>query len=281
MRVLVTGAAGMLGGALLRHRPDGVDAVGTDRDEFDLAQPGAAAELLARGFAGVIHAAGFTQVDAAEHDEASAYRDNAETTRELAAECARCDLPLVVVSTDFVFDGDRDDPYTEDDPPNPLGAYARTKLAGERAAFAVHPRGARIVRTAWLYGPGGRHFPGRILELARDHDELRVVDDQRGSPTSTAELAPALWDVLRMAPPGCYHATCEGVCSWYELACATLDLKGVADTRVVPCQTHEVPRPAARPKNSSLDCSRLAALRGRPLAPWRDALARYLEEENA
>jgi len=133
-----------------------------------------------------------------------------------------------------------------------------------------------VVRTAWLYGPHGRHFPGRILELARERATLRVVDDQRGSPTSAADLAPVLWALLD-APPGVYHAAGDGDASRYELARATLELAGVRDVAVEPCTTAEFPRPAPRPARATLDCGRLERTIGRRLRPWRAALADYLE----
>lgn len=281
-RVLVTGAAGMLGGQVVRDAPPGVTPVPATRADADLADADQVARLFERKgpFTGVIHAAGFTAVDRAEAEGEQAYRDNALATRELAAACARADIPLVVVSTDFVFEGESEEPYAPDAPTAPLGVYGRTKLAAERAARAVHPGGTRIVRTAWLYGPGaGAHFPARILQLARERGELSVVADQRGSPTSTLELAPALWDVLRAGEPGVYHATCEGSCTWHEFAEATLALAGLNGVAVRPCTSEEFPRPAPRPRYSVLDSSRLRALRGKPLAPWREALQRYLEKE--
>jgi dTDP-4-dehydrorhamnose reductase len=290
-RVLVTGAAGMLGSQLLLSVPDGITVVGTDLREapgvaavgVDLADPAAVAALFERHgpFTGVIHAAAFTAVDLAEEREAEARRANETATRVLAEACARAAIPLVLVSTDFVFDGRAREPYREDHPTHPLSAYGRTKLAAEVAAREAHPAGTRIVRTRWLYGPRGRHFPGTMLQLARERDELRVVDDQIGSPTSTLELAPALWDVLRTGEAGVYHAACEGSCSWYELAVAALEAAGVQGVRVEPCTTAGFPRPAHRPAYSVLDCSRLTALRGRPLAPWREALMTYLGTESA
>ncbi len=288
-RVLVTGASGMLGSQLCLTAPRGVVAVGTDLREgtgvpapgFDLADGGRVAELFrAHGpFDGVIHAAAWTAVDLAEEREADAARANVDASRELARAAARAGIPLVVVSTDFVFDGAGRRPYRVDDATNPLSAYGRTKLAGEVAAREAHPGGARIVRTQWLYGPRGKHFPGTILGLARERSELKVVHDQIGAPTSTLELAPALWDVLRVGEAGVYHAACDGQASWYELAVAAIEYAGITTCKVVPCTTSEFPRPAARPRYSVLDCSRLTALRGAPLAPWRDALARFLELE--
>jgi len=274
MRVLVTGARGMLGSQVVLDAPEGTTAVGTDLPDTDLTVADGARAAVA-GCDGVIHCAAFTAVDLAEKREDEAFRVNAVATRHVAEACAAAGIPLVAVGTDFVFDGTSSRPYREDDEPAPLSAYGRTKLAGERAAREAHPTGTRIVRTQWLYGPRGTHFPGRMLELARDRRELSVVDDQRGSPTSTLELAPALWDVLRRGAVGVYHAACEGSCTWYELARAVFEIRGV-DVVVRPCTTAEFPRPARRPRYSVLDCGRLTALRGRPLAPWREALARFL-----
>lgn len=288
-RVLITGASGMLGSELCLRAPAGTTAIGTDlrpdsaakAPGVDLADAAQVAKLFANfgPFGGVIHAAAFTAVDLAEQRESDAQRANADASAVIAAQCATHAIPLVLVSTDFVFDGTATRPYREDDATRPLSAYGRTKLAGEAAARAAHPSGTRIVRTQWLYGPRGKHFPGTILNLAKDRTELKVVHDQVGSPTSTLELAPALWDVLARGEAGIYHAACEGQASWFDLARATLELSGVRNVRVVPCTTEEFPRPAARPRYSVLDCSRLTKLRGRALAPWRKALETYIQSE--
>lgn len=289
-RVLITGAAGMLGSQVVLASADDVDTVGTDVREapgvdalgVDLAEEDAVAALFAEHgpFDGVIHTAAYTDVDKAEEEEELALRVNATATGMLAAACARAAVPLVAVSTDFVFDGERQTPYPEDAPTNPLGAYGRTKLAGEHAALEAHPAGTRIVRTQWLYGPRGKHFPATIQRLASERDRLKVVHDQVGSPTSTLELAPALWDVLERGEAGLYHAACEGACSWYELALAVLEAEGITDVAVEPCSTEEFPRPAPRPRYSVLDCRKLAALRGAPLGTWREALRTYLGNED-
>ncbi|MSR63268.1 MAG: dTDP-4-dehydrorhamnose reductase [Planctomycetes bacterium] len=289
-RVLVTGAAGMLGSQLLLTAPAGVEAVGTDlvaasagnpavaRAGLDLSSREAVAALFAElRPVGVIHGAAYTAVDKAEEEEPRAALANAAVPRVVAEACARARIPLVHVSTDFVFDGEKRTPYTVDDRPRPLSAYGRTKLAGEESVRAAH-NAAAIVRTQWLYGPRGRHFPGTILGLAASKPELKVVHDQFGSPTSTLELAPALWDVLAARGGGLYHAACEGQASWFEFAAATLELCHKS-TPVKPCTTAEFPRPARRPAYSVLDCARLTALRGRTLKPWREALRDFLAHE--
>lgn len=287
--VLVTGAAGMLGSQVLLALPDGDRAVGTDLVEragvdvagVDLADEVAVAALWAEHgpFSGVIHTAAYTAVDKAEDEEDLARRVNGDACGVLAAACAAAGIPLVLVSTDFVFDGSASTPYAEDAAPSPLSAYGRTKLLGELLAQKAHPRGTRIVRTQWLYGPRGKNFPSTMLALAAERDLLKVVDDQHGSPTSTLELAPALWDVLHKGEAGTYHAVCDGEATWYDLAAATLELAGVEGVTVEPCSTEEFPRPAHRPPYSVLSCERLTALRGEPLAPWREALTTYLGTE--
>lgn len=281
MRVLVTGAAGMLGSRLVEVVPEGITPILTDKADADLSVPAEVERLFDAhtGMTGVLHVAGFTAVDEAERTPAAAHRDNVTATESVAAACAQRGLPLVMMSTDFVFNGTAESPYRETDRPDPINEYGRSKLAAEQAALAVHAAGTRIVRTQWLYGPHGRHFPGRILELAAERAELTVVSDQIGSPTSTLELAPALWDVLLEGEPGIYHAACGGACSWYELAVATLEEAGITTVRVQPCSSDDLSLAARRPHYSVLDCSRLTALRGRPLADWRVALKDWLAQQ--
>lgn len=276
----------MLGSQLVADAPEGFTAVGTDLASgvaapgVDLAEPALVAQLFEDDgpFSGVIHAAAYTAVDEAEEEEELAFRVNVRASEVLADACARAQVPLVLVSTDFVFDGSKREPYGVDEPTAPLGVYGRTKLAGEHAARSAWGDGLRIVRTQWLYGPRGNSFPRTMVRLARETDHLRVVDDQVGAPTSTLELAPALWDVLTIGEPGVYHAACEGSASWYELAVRSIELAGLADrVTVEPCTTEEFPRPAPRPAYSVLDCRRLTALRGRTLRHWSDALVTFFE----
>jgi dTDP-4-dehydrorhamnose reductase len=268
--VLVTGAAGMLGRAVMQSVPAHVEAVPTTRADCDLAEAEHVELLFERTRPdAVIHTAGFTQVDRAEVAEEEAFRDNVDATRAVAQACGRRGLPWILISTDYVFDGRSDRPYREEDEPHPINAYGRTKLEAEREA-----QGATIVRTSWLYGPGGTHFPGKILALAEKRDEIDVVDDQRGCPTSTLVLAPVLWELLAVGEPGLYHAACEGSCTWFELAQAVLEGRPTGLRR---CKTSEFPRPAPRPLYSVLDCSKVRALLGKPLPPWREALQEFLK----
>lgn len=289
-RILVTGAAGMLGSQLLVDVPAGVEAVGSDLCEapegnpkvelagVDLLDEKALEAVLDAGeFGGVIHAAAYTAVDKAEQEPDLARRINVDATGSLARACAQRGLPLVALSTDFVFDGASATPYGEGDPVAPLGVYGRTKHAGEVAALDAWAQGTRIVRTQWLYGPRGKHFPGTIVRLGRERGALSVVADQVGCPTSTLELAPALWDVLAKAPAGIYHASCSGQASWFEFAREALRLADLTEVvELSPCTTAEYPTAAPRPAFSVLDSSKLAGVRGRPLAGWTEALVTFM-----
>ncbi len=261
----------MLGSEAVRAAPPTVRALPVTRADCDLAEP-EHVELLFERLKpqGVLHCAGFTQVDRAEIAEEVAFRDNVDATSSVAAAARRRGIPMLLVSTDYVFDGKSSRPYKEQDPPRPLNVYGRTKLEAEQAAAD-----AIIVRSSWLYGPKGRHFIGAILDQS-GKPEIKVVNDQRGCPTSTLELAPVLWELLERGVPGVYHAACEGSCTWYELAVAIFQVRGRGGPRVTPCTTAEFPRPAKRPAMSALDCSKLAAIRGGKLPHWRDALKRFL-----
>ncbi len=279
----------MLGSELLARVPAGIEALGTDLVAgptvtlagLDLADPKAVERAFEEHgpFEGVLHCAAYTAVDKAESEPEVARRVNVDASRVLAEACARAKAQLVAVSTDFVFDGASRVPYTESDTPHPLSVYGVTKLEGERAALDANPGRTAVVRTQWLYGPRGKHFPRTIVALAREKGSLRVVDDQVGAPTSTLELAPALWDVLALRGTGVFHAACEGACSWHGFTAAILEACGLRSVALAPCSSADFPRPARRPAYSVLDSSRLAALRGRPLAPWRAALAEYLRVE--
>jgi len=274
MRVLVTGAAGMLGSDLIPYlRARGHEVIGIDL-EVDIRDPDQVDACLAEVTPeAVIHAAAWTDVDGAEADEPAAYAVNAEGAGNVARAAARCAAPLVYVSTDYVFDGTLGRDYTEDDPTAPIGAYGRTKRAGEVAVLTAHPGGARIARTAWLYGAHGRNFVDTMRSLGAEREVVQVVADQVGSPTWTRDLAPALDAVLAL-PAGIYHTTGGGSVTWAGFAEAIFAEAGI-DCRVEPISTAQLGRPAPRPARSVLAVTRPGAPR---LRDWREALRAYLRE---
>lgn len=271
MRVLVTGASGMLGRDLVAHLAPRheVSAVDLEVDVTDASALGRAAREC--GAEAIFHLAAFTDVDGAEAREDEAHAVNAEGAGNAAAAAAAVDAVLVLVSTDYVFDGAKGASYAEDDVPAPLNAYGRTKLAGERAALARHPDGTRIARTSWLYGAGGPNFVDTMRRLGAERDEVSVVDDQEGCPTWTRDLAPAL-EQLTMHPPGVYHTAGGGSVTWAGLAEAVFAEAGLG-CRVRPISSAELGRSAPRPARASLAATRFGAPR---LRPWREALRGYL-----
>lgn len=273
MRILVTGAAGMLGRDLVPYLAERHDVVGVDM-EVDVTDPRAIGDCV-REVAprAIFHLAAWTDVDGAEEREEAAEAVNAQGSGNVAVAAAEVGAALVVPSTDYVFDGLLGRAYIEDDATSPLGAYGRTKLAGEQAALAACPAGARIARTAWLYGAHGKNFVDTMRRLGEERDEVSVVDDQEGCPTWTRDLAPAL-EALLDQPPGVYHTAGGGSVTWAGFARAIFADAGI-ECRVVPITTAELGRPAPRPVYSPLAVTRPGAPR---LRPWRDALRDYLKE---
>ncbi|HEU5319486.1 MAG TPA: dTDP-4-dehydrorhamnose reductase, partial [Methylomirabilota bacterium] len=224
----------------------------------------------------VFHCAAYTDVDGAEADPASAMRVNGEGTAHVAAACRAAGLGLVYISTDYVFDGRSRTPYREEDPVNPVNAYGRSKWAGEEAVRAAGLERAWIIRSAWLYGSGGKSFVRTILDRAGQGQALRVVNDQEGSPTYTVDLAAALCRIPEGVPPGTYHVTNAGRTTWFAFARAILDKAGMPDVAVEPIPTAASGRRAARPASSVLATGKWAAATGAPLRPWPAALDAFL-----
>lgn len=272
MRVLVTGAAGMLGRDLIPVlEAAGDEVTGVDLD-VDITDPQAVARCIDAVRPEVVyHCAAWTDVDGAEAHEEEARAVNVDGSRNVAAAAAQVGAAVVAISTDYVFAGDRRDGYAETDETAPCGAYGRTKRDGEVAAISVHPEGVRIVRTAWLYGRNGRNFVDTMRALGADRDEVSVVADQTGSPTWTCDLAPALLQIAR-SDPGIYHAAGEGAVSWADFAEAIFDEAGI-DCIVNRVTTAEFGRPAPRPEWSILSVTRPDAPR---LRPWQEALTEYI-----
>ncbi|WP_405962585.1 dTDP-4-dehydrorhamnose reductase [Streptomyces sp. NBC_00723] len=281
MRWLVTGAAGMLGRDTVEELARrGEDVTGLDRTGLDITRPGS----VDRAFAAhrpdlVVNCAAYTAVDDAETDEARALLVNGEGPRLLAAACAAHGARLVHVSTDYVFDGAARAPYREDGPPAPCTAYGRTKLAGERAVRAVLPDAGVIVRTAWLYGVHGRSFVRTMLELEARRDTVDVVDDQRGQPTWSADVAARIADLGPKAgrgATGVFHATAAGEATWYDLAREVFRSLGADPDRVRPTTGDAFPRPAPRPAYSVLAHGRWQEVGLSPPRDWRTALGQAL-----
>ena len=223
----------------------------------------------------VIHTAAFTAVDDCEHRPDLAFQVNAEGTRNVAAACRMASLRMLYVSTDYVFDGQKPTPYAEDDVPNPLNVYGRSKLQGERHVTELL-QAAWIVRTSWLFGPLGKNFVRTILQQAQRGEPLRVVDDQVGAPTYTMDLAEKLEQIVMRGNPGIYHVTNRGYCSWFEFAQEILRQAGLSHVPLFAIPTPASDRPARRPRNSRLAHKRLESEGLGLLPPWQDALARYL-----
>lgn len=274
MRILITGADGQLGHELQRTL-QGHDLVPAIWPAFDLLKPEAGRCIIEARPDVVIHAAAYTDVEGAESEPDLAMAVNAEGTERVARACAEAGARLVYISTDYVFDGRKRQPYLEQDETNPLGAYGRSKLEGERRALAGCPNTV-VVRTAWLYGPHGKNFVKTIVRLASEKPELRVVADQRGCPTLAGDLAEALAKLLAVDLRGVAHATNSGDCTWHEFASAIVALMGAA-VPVRPISTAEAHRAAPRPAYTVL-ANIVLAKAGIVLPPWKESLARYLRE---
>jgi dTDP-4-dehydrorhamnose reductase len=241
-----------------------------DLPELDIADPTQVQAVVEGGYRAVINCAAFTNVDAAETDEPAALRANGEGPRVVALACAARRVPLVHFSTDYVFAGDGARPYPVDAALSPQNAYGRTKAAGE---IAIRESGAEhlILRTSWLYAPWANNFVRTIAKLSKERDSLKVVDDQRGRPTSAEHLARVSLALLDANARGIFHVTDGGECSWYELALEIARLAG-SSCAIAPCTTAEFPRPAQRPAYSVLDLAPTERIVG-PMPDWRDNLA--------
>lgn len=282
-RILLTGGEGMLGTELRRLAASRFEVVSTDVHDMDVADRDLVFERtreVAPDF--VVHAGAWTDVDGCERDPDRAYRVNALGTRNVAEAAREAGAPILYVSTDYVFDGTKTEPYLEFDEAAPRSAYGRSKWAGER--FVRELAGGRfwIVRTQWVFGLNGRNFVDTILRAAREGRPLRVVDDQFGCPTWARDLARALLVLLEgKAGFGTYHASSRGACSWFELARAALDAEGLAEVPVEPMSSDELDRPAPRPARSVLRNWMFEQTVGDPMPDWRTALAGYLEARRA
>ena len=276
--LLIVGARGQLGTDLMAGAAAlGLPARGVGSRQLDITDRSAVARALGE-FAGagpgvVINAAAYTAVDDAETNRSAAFAVNADGPEHLAIAARRLGLGLIHVSTDYVFPGDATSPYRPADPTGPCSVYGASKLAGEQRVLAAHPE-AHVVRTAWVWGATGGNFVKTIVRLAATRPTLRVVDDQRGTPTYTVDLAAGLLELAGAdVPGGILHATNGGQTTWYGFARAILEELGEDPDRVQPTTTAEFPRPAPRPAYSVLSGDEWVAAGLTPLRPWRAALA--------
>jgi dTDP-4-dehydrorhamnose reductase len=283
VRVLITGAGGQLGQDLVRTCTDaGDDVIACDRARLDVTDRDAVYQAITGTDPDVVlHAAAWTAVDACEDDPGRAFHTNASGTEWVADACRRVGAHLVAISTDYVFDGAKPDPYHEWDRPDPQSVYGLSKWSGEQAATDQAP-GSTIVRTSWVCGEHGHNMVTTVLGL-RDRPELTFVDDQRGCPTFTADLAPMVRRLAAERRVGVHHVTNQGHTTWYGFVREILELLGDDPDRVRPITTAELdpPRPATRPANSVLDNAALR-LAGLPLLPhYRVSLEQLLERLGA
>ena len=282
MKVLLLGGTGQLGLALQATKPEHVSLTVAGRAEADLTDSRGAENFISSQRVDlVVNAAAYTAVDKAESEERIAFRINAESVGGIATAAARIGARLIHVSTDYVFDGRKAGLYDPDDATAPMGAYGRSKRAGEIALLEACPSGL-IVRTAWLYSENGTNFVKTMLRLMSSHPQVRVVADQVGTPTYARSLAKALWRLAETESSGILHFTDSGVASWYDFACAIQDLsleRGLLKDRVPvrPISTADFPTPAKRPGFSVLDKSKTWAILGGPADHWRSSLGLMLD----
>lgn len=277
MRILVTGAAGLLGREIVEQAGvRGHDVQGLTHAEMDVAQEDQVARTVERhGPDAIVHCAAFTAVDRAESEPEVARLVNRDGTQHIARAAARAEAHLLFVSTDYVFDGRKGSPYLPLDEVGPLSVYARTKFEGEQAALE-NGRSAMVARTSWLYG-GESGFVPAILRRAGRGENLRVVDDQRGRPTFAPHAASAMLDLLERRVHGVWHVAGGGECSWLELAREAVRFAGL-DVEVVPTSSADFGSPAQRPAYSVLDLGATESTLGRTMTHWRDALSMFMQD---
>ena len=278
MKVFVTGVKGQLGYDVMNElEKQGLEGIGVDIDEMDITDADQVNKVIKEAQPdAVIHCAAYTAVDAAEDNEEICRKVNAQGTENIAKVCEELDIKMMYISTDYVFNGQGERPWEPDDEREPLNVYGQTKYEGE-LAIEEHVKKFFTVRIAWVFGVNGKNFIKTMLNLGKTHDHLTVVNDQTGSPTYTYDLARLLVDMIQTDKYGRYHATNEGLCTWYEFACEIFKQAGM-NVCVAPVSSDEYPAKAKRPSNSRMDKSKLTANGFTPLPTWQDALSRYLKE---
>lgn len=281
MKVLVTGAKGQLGTDLMNELArQGLEGIGVDVEEMDITDADACRRVISQAKAdAVIHCAAYTAVDAAEDQVELCRKINGEGTRNVAVACREAGVKLMYISTDYVFDGKGTRPWEPDDKRAPLNVYGQTKYEGEIAIEELVDR-YFIVRIAWVFGVAGKNFIKTMLRLGREKGAVSVVDDQVGSPTYTYDLARLLTDMIQTDRYGCYHATNEGECSWYEFAREIFRQAGMDEVKVTPVSSEAFAAKAKRPANSRMSKEKLTENGFKRLPDWQDVLRRFLRAIN-
>ncbi len=281
-RILVIGAKGMLGRDLVQvlqssFRNDTV--IGWDIEDIDIQEENTIEKIEQVRAGIVINVAAYTDVDGCELDGERAFAINAEGMKHIALGAQRCGAKVVYLSTDYIFDGKKEEPYLESDPPNPLNIYGRSKWRGEQYVQEL-AKDRLIVRTQWLYGKHGNNFVTSILRQAKEKGILSIVDDQIGSPTYTVDLSDAISILIRHDARGVFHVANNDLCSWYTFGRAVLDLSGLKGVRAIPISSRELGRSTLRPSYSVLNTQKFRRETGMTMRPWREALKDYLKTLN-
>lgn len=278
MKVFVTGVKGQLGHDVVNElEKRGIEAVGVDVEEMDITDAAACETVIKKAKPdAIIHCAAYTAVDAAEENVELCRRVNAEGTRNIAKVCQELDIKMMYISTDYVFNGQGERPWEPDDHREPLNVYGLTKYEGEIAVEQLVKK-YFTVRIAWVFGINGKNFIKTMLRLGKERGAVSVVDDQIGSPTYTYDLARLLADMIQTDRYGRYHATNEGLCSWYEFACEIFRQAGMDSVAVTPVDSSSFPAKAKRPANSRMSKEKLEENGFKRLPAWQDALGRYLK----
>ncbi|MCI5569494.1 MAG: dTDP-4-dehydrorhamnose reductase [Lachnospiraceae bacterium] len=278
MRFLITGVKGQLGHDIMGElKKRGHETVGVDIEEMDITDPKACEKVITEAKVdGVFHCAAYTAVDAAEDNKELCMKINVQGTENIAKVCEKLDIKMMYISTDYVFNGEGTRPWEPDDKTEPLNVYGESKYYGE-VAVTDHVKKFYVVRIAWVFGINGKNFIKTMLRLGKERDELTVVDDQFGSPTYTYDLSRLLVDMMETDKYGFYHATNEGICSWYEFACEIFRQAGL-NVKVTPVSSKEYNSKAKRPSNSRMNKDKLTENGFERLPKWQDALSRYLRE---
>lgn len=277
MKLLVTGYRGQLGYDIVNEAHSrGLEATGVDIQEMDITDKKQVNEVIkAKHYDAVVHCAAWTAVDKAEEMVDVCRKVNAEGTQNIVDACRELNIPVMYFSTDYVFSGEGSKPWSEYDERKPLNVYGQTKYEGELAVEAYEKH--FIIRIAWVFGKNGNNFIKTMLRLGKEKETLSVVDDQIGSPTYTYDLAKLAVDMIQTDKYGTYHATNEGLCSWYEFACEIFKQAGM-NVNVIPVDSSAFPSKAKRPKNSRMNKDELDRNGFNRLPSWQDALRRYLLE---